>query len=300
MIHFPISGVDAYWWLPALVALSISSVTSTGGVSGAVLILPFQVSILGFGGPAVSPTNLLYNIVAIPSGVYRYYKERRMVWPLTWTIIIGTLPGLFLGAIIRIKFLPDARAFKLFAGIVLFYIGVRLAMDLFDKTKKLPAKAVDSGQFHVTPLEFNLRRIGYKFNGVPYYASTFWLFILSLIVGVVGGTYGIGGGAIIAPFLVTIFRLPVHTVAGAALMGTFLSSIAGVIIYALISPFYSNTHLPITPDWLLGTLFGIGGAMGMYIGARLQRYMPAKLIKGILSACVLFIAIKYIIDFFLK
>ena len=33
-----------------------------GGVSGAFLLLPFQVSVLGFTSPAVSPTNLIFNI----------------------------------------------------------------------------------------------------------------------------------------------------------------------------------------------------------------------------------------------
>ena len=298
MIHFPLSGVDTYWWLPSLVAFCISSLTSTGGVSGAVLILPFQVSILGFTGPAVSPTNLLYNIVAIPSGVYRYYREKRMVWSLTWTIIIGTLPGFFLGAIIRIKYLPDARNFKLFAGLVLLYVGIRLFLDVIKKSLADVKKEPNSGQFHVTPIEFNLKHIAYEFNGLEYRASTLWLFALSLVVGIVGGTYGIGGGAIIAPFLVALFRLPVHSVAGAALMGTFLSSFAGVIIYAVISPFYSTTQLAITPDWLLGILFGIGGMVGMYLGARMQRFMPARVIKTLLTICVLFIAIKYILEFF--
>lgn len=46
----------------------------------------------------------------------------------------------------------------------------------------------------------------------------FWgIFTLSFVVGIVGGIYGIGGGAIIAPFFVTFFGLPVYTVAGAAL-----------------------------------------------------------------------------------
>ena len=296
MIHFPLSGVDTYWWLPALVAFCISSLTSTGGVSGAVLILPFQVSVLGFGGPAVSPTNLLYNIVAIPSGVYRYYREKRMVWSLTWITIMGTVPGLFVGAIIRIKYLPDPCAFKLFAAGVLAYIGVRLFLDLLRAPQAQP-KPAGPEQFHVTPLETNLKRVGYEFNGTAYYASTPGLLALSLIVGVVGGIYGIGGGAIIAPFLVTIFRLPVYTVAGAALFGTFLSSIAGVLIYAVISPLYSSAQVPITPDWLLGLLFGIGGACGMYVGARMQRFIPAKVIKAILSACVLFIAVMYVIEF---
>jgi uncharacterized membrane protein YfcA len=44
--------------------------------------LPFQVSVLGFTSPAVSPTNLVYNIFAKPGGVYRYVREGRVVWPL--------------------------------------------------------------------------------------------------------------------------------------------------------------------------------------------------------------------------
>jgi uncharacterized protein len=277
----------------------ISSLTSMGGVSGAVLILPFQVSFLGFSGPAVSPTNLLFNIVAIPSGVYSYYHEKRMVWPLTWVIIAGIMPGLFFGAIMRIKYLPDARTFKLFAGAVLLYVGIRLLMSLLKKASESGEKSAEAGDFRVTAPKFGFKRIRYLFNDTQYDASTLGLFGLSLIVGLVGGAYGIGGGAIIAPFLVTVFRLPVHSVGGAALMSTFLSSIVGVIIYTIISPFYSNTQLTITPDWFLGALFGIGGAFGMYLGARMQKFIPARLIKGILAICILPIAIKYILGFFL-
>ena len=68
-----------------------------GGVSGAFLLLPFQMSVLGFTSPAVSSTNFVYNTVAVPSGVYRYFKEGRMAWPLTWVEIVGTLPGVFIG-----------------------------------------------------------------------------------------------------------------------------------------------------------------------------------------------------------
>ena len=44
---------------------------------------------------------------------------------------------------------------------------------------------------------------------------------MSIGVGIVGGIYGIGGGAPIAPFPVTAFRLPPHTAAGTALAATF-------------------------------------------------------------------------------
>ncbi len=313
-MYFPVAGIEVNPLLPPLVAFAISLFTSMGGVSGAFLLLPFQVSVLGFTSPSVSSTNQLFNIVAIPSGVYRYIREGRMVWPLTWIVIIGTLPGVLVGAIVRIKYLPDPKNFKLFVGLVLLYIGGRLLKDLFFTKKKTdtpsteerfqqkykqqtPAKdhnVVASGEqlARVTVQQWTLSRIVYDFCGETFVVNVFGVMALSLIVGMVGGVYGIGGGSIIAPFFVSFFGLPVYTVAGAALMGTFVTSVAGVIFYQILAPWYPG--IAIAPDWLLGFLFGIGGFAGMYCGARLQKFVPAKFIKWILMVCLLFTAVKYI------
>jgi hypothetical protein len=288
-----------------------------GGVSGAFLLLPFQISILGFTSPAVSPTNLVYNIVAIPSGVYRYIREGRMAWPLAWVIIAGTLPGVFMGAVFRIKFLPDPKSFKFFVGCVLFYIAIRLLYDLTGKAGPKKKKTLEleknfkerSNQIRfgqqfgserktaVRTVRFSFTNYTYEFYGETFSFNTIILFMLTFIVGIIGGTYGIGGGAIIAPFLMAIFGLPVYTIAGAALLGTFLTSIAGVAFYTLIAPIYADTGLSIAPDWMLGALFGAGGFFGMYCGAWLQKYFPARAIKLILGIAILFLSLKYIINF---
>lgn len=295
-MYFPAAGIEVKPWLPPLVAFGISLCTSMGGVSGAFILLPFQVSCLHFHSPAVSATNHLFNIVAIPSGVYRFIREGRMVWPLTWTVILGTLPGVFLGSLIRIKYLPDPEDFKRFAAVVLLYIGARLLRDICRKQtppatgKPERGNAVAIGR--VTEQRLGLRSITFSFQGRDFAVSTLPIFCLSLAVGLVGGVYGIGGGAIIAPFFVAFFGLPVYTVAGAALMGTCITSLAGVLFFQVLAPFYPE--LAIAPDWGLGILFGLGGAAGMYCGARLQRFMPARLIKSLLAAAILFIGIRYL------
>ncbi len=294
MIHFPVSNVETYWWLPPLVAFAISCLTSTGGLSGAFLLLPFQVSVLGFTGPAVSPTNLVFGVVAIPGGAYQYYREKRMVWPLVWAILIGSIPGMFLGAIIRVTYLPDPQAFKPFVGLVLACIGFRLLKDVFFNRNEPEATRNVLSEFIVTSPVFTWRKVSYVFNGRPYHAPTLGIIVLSFVVGIIGCAYGIGGGAIIAPLLVTVFQLPIYTVAGTALLSTFVSSIMGVFSYAIVAGLYSSSELSITPDWLLGALFGIGGAAGIYVGARLQRFVPAKAIKALLALCVLSIVVKYI------
>lgn len=232
---FPISGVETHPLIPFCVAFIVSFFTSMGGVSGAFLLLPFQVSILGYTAPSVSATNQVFNIVAIPSGVYRYIKERRMLWPLTWAVVIGTLPGVFIGAWVRIKYLPDPKNFKLFVGLVLCYIGMRLLVDVMKRNKK----PLSSGgaqktqtQHTVKIIESSIRRVTFDYDGEEYRFSPLVIYVICFLVGIIGGIYGIGGGSIVAPFFVAIVGLPVYTVAGAALMGTFITSIAGVIFWA--------------------------------------------------------------------
>jgi hypothetical protein len=316
---FQTAGIETAVWVPPLVAFVISFFTSMGGVSGAFLLLPFQMSFLGYTNPSVSATNQVFNIVAIPSGVYRYWKEGRMVWPLTVVVVIGTLPGVFIGAFVRVAYLPDSRNFKLFAAAVLLYIGARMVWDLVKKKSGKDSNAnseerfqamvrrhrtnavqndkadVDMATARIT--HFNLKRLGYTFYGEQFDVSFWGIFTLSFIVGIVGGIYGIGGGSIIAPFFVTFFGLPVYTVAGAALMGTFVTSIAGVGFYQAIASYYP--HVSVAPDWLLGSLFGMGGMAGMYLGARCQKFVPAKTIKWMLAAIIVFTALKYVFEFVL-
>ncbi len=296
-VTFPVSGVETYLWLPVVVAAAVSFVTSMAGVSGAFLLLPFQMSVLGFVTPAVSPTNLVFNVVAIPSGVYRYLREGRMVWPLTWAVIAGTLPGVFLGAWIRITYLPEPGPFKAFVGCVLLYMAVRLILDLTRRKTAATAPAPATADWKVTVLEFTPRRLSYRFQDQAYSASVPFIFTVSAVVGVIGGTYGIGGGAIIAPFFVAVCGLPVHTVAGAALMGTFVTSIAGVVFYQAIAPHFAATGLSVAPDWALGALFGAGGVCGMYLGARTQRLVPARWLKLLMVGLLGFVAVKYLIGY---
>ncbi|MBU0984688.1 MAG: sulfite exporter TauE/SafE family protein [candidate division Zixibacteria bacterium] len=293
-MNFPISGVDTPLWLPPLVGFCFSFFASMGGLSGAFVLLPFQVSVLGYTSPSVSATNHVFNVVAIPSGVYRFVREQRMVWPLTWAVVIGTLPGVFIGAWIRVSYLPDPTHFKVFVGCVLLYIGFRLLMDTIrGGTQKAKGPA---GGFTVTEPHFSLRRVGFTFEGQRYDFATPGIMVLCFVVGIIGGIYGIGGGAIIVPFFVAFYRMPVYTVSGAALMGTFVTSLAGVVFYQILGGL--NPDMEARPDWLLGGLFGAGGLCGMYLGARSQRFVPARVIKAGLSAALLFVAVRYISGLF--
>src|SRR3954451_19107915 len=104
-------------------ALVTAAVASPVGVSGAVLLLPFQVSVLGTPSPAVTSTNLLYNIVATPGALYRYWRQRQTGGSLTRVLLAGTIPGVVAGAIVRVEFLPSPQAFDVVIAAVLIPLG---------------------------------------------------------------------------------------------------------------------------------------------------------------------------------
>lgn len=303
-MYFPTAGIECNPLLPFGVALGISFFTSMGGISGAFLLLPFHMSVLGYVNPSVSATNQFFNVLACPPGVWRYWREGRLVWPLTLTVAVGTLPGVFLGALIRINWLPDPTNFKIFAGLVLLYVGGRMALTTW-KARHNKAESMRAGGSaainpagrqpvtdRCTVLVWNTRALVFVFQEKNHTVSTRKLALLSLAVGLVGGIYGIGGGAIMAPFLVSFFALPVYAVAGATLFATFLTSVAGVSFYFLLAPFYPD--MAVAPDWRMGLLVGLGGMCGMYLGARCQKYVPATLLKCLLAAILLFTAIRYL------
>jgi uncharacterized membrane protein YfcA len=241
----------------------IAMVTAPVGVSGAVFLLPVNLSVFGVPNPAVTPTNLLYNVVAAPGPLVRYARAGLLNAPLTRLLIAGTLPGVVVGALVRVFVVPGPQAFRVVVAAVLAPLGGWLV-----------ASAV-SGRVH-RRRDLSGRSLGR----------------LAAVVGVVGGIYGIGGGSILAPILVGRGR-PVAEVAPAALAATFATSVVGALTYALLSLMRGGD---IAPDWPVGLLAGVGGLCGGYVGARLQPVVPERALRTLLGVLAVGVATLYLVQ----
>lgn len=283
-MYFPVAGIEVAPIWPLACAFGISFFCSMSGISGAFLLLPYQMSFLHYILPGVSATNQIFNIIACPGGVWRYAREGRLLMPLALIIAIGTVPGVFMGAILRLTLLASTGRFMLFVAMAMYYLGFRILLQK-------PRKTAGNGICIVK--ESSWREFSFEFNGRTYSVASLPLLMLSLIVGLIGGIYGIGGGAIMVPFLVSFFGLPVYAVAGASLLATFITSIAGTGFYTLLA--WLCNYPWAAPDWMLGLLLGIGGLAGMYSGAAMQKYMPPHILRFILLLIIFFTATFYLL-----
>jgi hypothetical protein len=237
-------------------ALVIATITTPVGVSGAVFLLPVQLSLLGVPSPQITPTNLLFNLFAAPGALLRYRRSAVVDGRLVAQISVGSVPGILVGAALRVHIVPDLHAFRLIAAGVLLPMGVLVL-------RRRPLR--------MSPLSS------------PALAG------LAFVVGTIGGLYGIGGGSLLAPLLVGT-GMSVTRVAPAALMSTFLTSAVGVVAYAVLAKGASG-H--VEPNWALGIACGLGGLLGGSLGARLQAHVPERRLRDGLGLLAIALSLAY-------
>lgn len=253
--------------LSFVAGLGVAALTAPVGVSGAVFLLPIQLTVLQVPSPAVTPTNLLFNIVAIPGALARYRTQASLHSPLTTMLLIGALPGVVIGAIIRVFLIPGSHVFRLLVAAFLLPLGIWLCL----RRNTTPA----SPRRPMPP---------------PTRSTTI---ALATIVGVIGGIYGIGGGSLLSPILVGR-GTPIATVAPATLVSTFITSVAGAITYLLLAITTVGSH--IAPNWTIGLTAGAGGLIGGYLGARLQPHLPEHALRIGLGTLAVATATLYLLQ----
>lgn len=243
--------------------LFVAILTTPVGVSGAVFLLPIQLDVLRVPSPAVTPTNLLFNVIATPGALLRHYRTGRLNGPLIPRLLIGTVPGVIAGSVLRVFAAPGEAVFRILAAGLLGPLGLWLILRRRPKTAESSA-----GPAPVTVIA------------------------LGLVVGVIGGIYGIGGGSLLGPILVGL-GMPLVVVAPAALASTFVTSVAGVATYGVLSLVATG---PIGPDWVTGILCGVGGLIGGYLGALLQPKAPEQALRILLGLLAVGLALTYLVN----
>lgn len=234
------------------------------GVSGAFLLLPIQVQFLGVPSPAVSATNLVYNVVATPAGVNAFRRHRLLDGAVAGPLLAGAAPGMIVGAGLRTTWLAGETSFAWPAAALLVTLGARLLIE-----------AAGGGRRRVPRQD------------LPPIAR---IVAVGVVAGAIGGVYGIGGAAVAAPWLVGVERLPVARVAGAALAVTFTTSCIGLVAFGLGGALDIGT--PAVVSWPHGLALGAGGLAGTIVGARLQRHLPARLLRVVLGAAAVAAGIR--------
>jgi len=101
---------------------------------------------------------------------------------------------------------------------------------------------------------------------VPSAPVTVRLVLIGLVTGVFSAVFGVGGGIVLVPLLVTLAALPIHAAAATSLGAITITATAGVALYAArgdVRPGYA-------------ALIGIPAIVGAFAGTHIQQRVSGR------------------------
>lgn len=212
------------------------------GVGGGILLVPIQVLGLHIEQKRAQATSLVMVAMGAFAAGVTYAIGDQVAWIPAIAILAGGIFGSLLGSYVVTR--SPSRVLQGAFGVLIIVAAVRLFFSA------APSEDIVG----IGGLDWSLA--GYVVSGVA--------------MGVLSALFGIGGGIILIPILVTFFGFPQQLAAG--------TSIAVMGPIALVGAFrQSKTGMT---NWRLGARFGMGAIPGAIAGAALALWLSGPVLRA--------------------
>jgi len=231
------------------------------GIGGGVILVPCLVFLFGLSQHLAQGTTLALMVPPIGlAAAYTYYKNGYVDLRIAGLICLGFSIGGWIGAILA-ESLSNTELEHIFAG-ALILIALKMLLSRENPSKEQPPNSP--------------KRV------ISILAASLFV-LLGLLGGIFSGLLGIGGGVIIVPSLVFLFRLSQHEA-----QGTTLALMVPPIGLLATWQYYQKGNVDIG----IGLLICIGFFIGALIGAKLAANMSSRLLSRTFGLAMLLVAFK--------
>ena len=284
-VYLPIAELPVDVLLILGMGMAVGFISGMFGVGGGFLMTP----LLFFVGipPAVAVATQAAQITATSTTAALFYWRRNALdLKMGTLLLIGGLAGTLLGVLFfnSLRRVGQLETFITISYVVL--LGVTGALMFTESVRAM--FAARSGK--TSPARRGGRHRWYE--GLPFkirfprsglYISVIPLLALSGFIGFAGAVLGIGGGFILVPVLIYVFRVPTALVSGTSQFQILFSMVAATLLHAMTNQ---------SVDIVLAALLIIGGVFGAQFGARAGAGLRAETFRFLLALLVLAVALR--------
>ncbi|NWF67988.1 MAG: sulfite exporter TauE/SafE family protein [Chloroflexi bacterium] len=242
------------------------------GIGGGVVIVPALMGFLGFTLYQASGTSLA--ALLLPVGIFavlEYHRKGFLRIRLAALVAVGIFVGSYFGSAFALSL--DLITLQRLYGLFLLFIFWRFAEPLkwYREWRTRQSAAPNTAD---TP----------KSAAPEPQIGWYWILLVGLGAGVLAGMFGIGGGVVIVPALVSILRFDQKYAVGTSLAALLLpSGLPAVVNY------YHAGDLDIG----VAALVAAGLLFGALAGARIALGLPSVTVKRLYGVFLLFIAFRF-------
>ncbi len=210
--------------------------------------------------PALAAADSLFFVFANTLAASLTFMRRRAVdFPRGLTIAAAGIPSSILGAyVVR---LLSGRDFDFIYGVFLIATAVLIVIR---RNKQPDPRTLTPRQKLVTEI------------------------LIGLLVGFASSLFGIGGGIVLVPAMLVLFREDVHSTAATSAFVVMLTSPAGIIAHGLYGDLQAWAAIPLVAGGFAG------GAVGAHVARRMHAAQLSTVMAGMLFAAALALAVKHV------
>lgn len=262
-----------------LISIATAFIGSLVGLGGGAILIPallfLNQFLPGFAWAtpqAIVGVSLIAMVFTALSSTMAYYKAGRVDYRTGLIFLIGSIPGSIIGS--WFNSLIQTDSFTLYFGILMIFISALL----FIKRKPVQ-KTFDPADKSVRTFSIDGVVLHYKIN---IYA----VIVISLIVGMLSGLFGIGGGSIMVPAMILLFSFPPHIATATSMFMILFVSLIGASSHIVLG------HI----EWHYALAFIPGAWIGGRLGAITNQRLNGETIKWVLRIMIVIIGIRLMFD----
>ncbi|MBC8435233.1 sulfite exporter TauE/SafE family protein [archaeon] len=236
------------------------------GLSAVNIVAPLLVIFLGFDAYVAIGLALGTDVFASMSASFVYWKKKQLEWKPALVIVAFALVGIFLGSFFG-SWIPSVYL-SIIVGLGIGVIGYRLAREGFLKKKKTPK---------VRPLFAKHKKL--------------FIFLFSMLIGLIAGFFGGGGGLMILILLMSVFKFKIHKAIG--------TSVLAMTFIAFFSSLFHYINIPFSLTGLLvaGIAAIFGGFYASHYANKLDEFSLKKTAGTIITILGIGMVLKSVLYF---
>ncbi|MFM8901698.1 MAG: sulfite exporter TauE/SafE family protein [Burkholderiales bacterium] len=252
-------------WMAILSGLGVGIIVGMTGVGGGSLMTPLLLSVFKLNPAVAIGTDLWFAAITKISGSVAHHQSGHVQWRLTAWLLAGSIPA----SLATISLMHFTGITKGWASTLTFSLGIALL---------LTAVTVAYRQaWHAVGLRLE--------RWIPDNRKPAITVLCGLILGVLVSLSSIGAGAIGATMIMLLYpRLESHKVVGTDIAHAVPLTLVAGIGHATLG--HVNWGLLV---WLL-----MGSVPGIWLGAKLTRHLPEKLVRALLCVSLVTAGLKVI------
>ena len=252
-------------WIAILSGFGVGAIVGMTGVGGGSLMTPLLLTVFKLNPAVAIGTDLWFAAITKTAGSAAHHEAGHVDWRITRWLLAGSIPA----SLGTIALMHATGVTKGWASTLTFSLGVALLLTAVTVAYKQVWQAVG----------LRLER------WLPESRKPLLTLLCGLVLGVLVSLSSIGAGAIGATLIMLLYpRLGSHRIVG--------TDVAHAVPLTLIAGIGHATlgHV----NWgLLGALL-IGSVPGIWLGAKLTRRMPEKLVRALLCVSLVSAGLKVI------